>query len=405
MMAWTLPFNMEVVISLILSAGARNLPDLTLLGMVLLAQAAAVFYLLREPAAHSQSWIRRTILASGGASGIVLIVGFLLMFARVSRYFPVSAASWIRGSAMIWAFLSVLWTGSFLMWQVLKAFGREDHSPVRRQFLNATGAALFVAPVAAVAYGVFVERTNIRLREQKIMIPGLPEDLDGLRIVQLTDIHLSPFLSEKELGRCVGMANETNAHLALVTGDMISVNRDPLDACLKHLSGLHSEAGIFGCLGNHEIYAGCEDYATEHGARLGIRYLRMESAKLKFGGTVMNLAGVDYQRFRAPYLVGAEKLVQPGVFNVLMSHNPDVFPDAARQGYDLTIAGHTHGGQVRVEILRQDMNIARFFTPYVDGLYQERGKTIFVGRGIGTIGLPARLGAPPEVALLRLCRS
>lgn len=380
-----------------------------LLGVVLLAQAAAVLYLLRGPAARSQAWVRRTILASGGASGIVLTVAFLLMFARVARYFPVSAALWTRGSAMIWGFLSVLWTGSFLVWRALAAIVKPAHSAVhtdaRRQFLKATGAALFMSPVAALGYGVFVERTNIRLREQKIAIPGLAEDLDGLRIVQLTDIHLSPFLSERELAHCVGIANETNAHLALVTGDMISGSRDPLDSCLKHLSGLHSEAGIFGCLGNHEIYAGCEDYATEHGARLGIRYLRLESAKLKFGGTVMNLAGVDYQRFRAPYLVGTEKLVAPGVFNVLMSHNPDVFPQAARQGYDLTIAGHTHGGQVRVEILRQDMNIARFFTPYVDGLYREGGKTIFVSRGIGTIGLPARLGAPPEVALLRLCRS
>jgi predicted MPP superfamily phosphohydrolase len=103
--------------------------------------------------------------------------------------------------------------------------------------------------------------------------------------------------------------------------------------------------------------------------------------------------------------LGAEKMIEAGVFNVLLSHNPDVFPVAARQGYDLTVAGHTHGGQVRVEILREDLNIARFFTPYVDGLYREQGRTIFVSRGIGTIGLPARLGAPPEVALLRLCRS
>jgi predicted MPP superfamily phosphohydrolase len=98
-------------------------------------------------------------------------------------------------------------------------------------------------------------------------------------------------------------------------------------------------------------------------------------------------------------------MIEPGVFNVLMSHNPDVFPVAAKQGYDLTISGHTHGGQVRVEILREDLNVARYFTPFVDGLYEEGGRSIFVSRGIGTIGLPARLGAPPEVALLRLCRS
>jgi predicted MPP superfamily phosphohydrolase len=88
-----------------------------------------------------------------------------------------------------------------------------------------------------------------------------------------------------------------------------------------------------------------------------------------------------------------------------MSHNPDVFPVAAEQGWDLTFAGHTHGGQVKVEILGDDLNLARFFTPYVDGLYRNGSSAIFVTRGIGTIGLPARLGAPPEVALIRLCRT
>jgi predicted MPP superfamily phosphohydrolase len=306
---------------------------------------------------------------------------------------------------MIWAMLSVLWTGAWLVWQAMAALTRGIHSDARRGFLKASGAALFAAPLAVTGYGVFVERHNIRLREQQIAIPGLAEDLDGIRIVQLSDIHLSPYLSEKDLAHAISLANETNAHLALVTGDMISYDRDPLDICLKHLSGLRAEAGIFGCLGNHEIYAKCEDYATEQGARLGIRYLRSEAARLKFGGATMNLAGVDYQLFHKPYLIGAEKMIVPGMFNLLMSHNPDVFPVAARQGYDLTIGGHTHGGQVRVEILRADLNIARYFTPFVDGLYSRDGRSIFVSRGIGTIGLPARLGAPPEVALLRLCRS
>jgi hypothetical protein len=186
---------------------------------------------------------------------------------------------------------------------------------------------------------------------------------------------------------------------------MITTGEDPLNICLQNLARLRADAGIFGCLGNHEVYANAEDYATARGAQLGIRYLRSEAVRLQFGGAVMNLAGVDYQRFHEPYLVGSEKMVEPGVFNVLLSHNPDVFPVAAGQGFDLTVAGHTHGGQIRVEILREDLNVARFFTPYVEGLYQKDGRSIFVSRGIGTIGLPARLGAPPEVALLRLCRS
>jgi hypothetical protein len=90
---------------------------------------------------------------------------------------------------------------------------------------------------------------------------------------------------------------------------------------------------------------------------------------------------------------------------VLLSHNPDVFKVAASQGYDVTIAGHTHGGQVNVEILRQDLNVARYFTPYVRGLYRHGNAVIYVSSGIGTIGVPVRIGAPAEVAVLRLCAS
>ncbi len=164
-----------------------------------------------------------------------------------------------------------------------------------------------------------MQRLNIRMREQNVTIPGLPEDLNGLRLVQLTDIHLSPFLSERELRYAVGMAIETNAHVALVTGDKDFLGRRDLDICLRRLAELRSEAGIFGCLGNHEVYAGVEDYTTEQGARLGIRYLRLEAAPLKFGGSTMNMAGVDYQRFRHPYLTGAEKMIAPGTFNAAVA--------------------------------------------------------------------------------------
>ncbi len=393
-----------VVIRILAGAAAQNLADLTLLVFVLLVQALGIFLLWRQPVGQ-KPWVRRLIFIGGSISCGILGLGFLLLFNHVIRIFPLWLGTWLRGGSLMWGMISVLWTGALLVSLGLKKAINPKNLAGRRKFLNLVSASLFAAPVAVVGYGVFVQRFNIRLREQKISIPGLPPDFEGLRIVQLTDIHLSPFLSVKELARAVAMANETVAHLALVTGDMISGFRDPLDTCLKELSKLGAEAGIYGCMGNHEIYAGAENYAAYAGARLGIKYLRSQAVRLKFGGTTMNLAGVDYQRFRAPYLVGAESMVQPAMFNVLLSHNPDVFPVAARQGYDLTISGHTHGGQVRVEILREDLNIARFFTPFVDGLYQRDGRSIFVSRGIGTIGLPARLGAPPEVALLHLCRS
>lgn len=393
---------MEVVPLVILS---RHLPDLIALGVVLLVHIAAVLWILRGPAARAPLWARRAIWACALVSFGVLNIGFLLRFSRVAQYFPPWWPSWGRGIAIAWALLSVLWILALAVSSVVPRI-RPEYSAPRRNFLRAANGLLFAAPAAALGYGVFIERLQLRLREETISVPGLHPDLDGIRLVQLTDIHMSPFLTEKELARAVAMANETRAHIALVTGDLITVPNDPLDVCLARLAGLRADAGIFGCLGNHEMYSNVEDYVTENGARLGLRFLRRAAVPLKFGDAVLNLAGVDYQPFRRPYLMGGvRKLVQPGALNVLLSHNPDVFPVAARQGYQVTIAGHTHGGQVRVEILRQDLNIARFFTPYVDGLYREGGSSIFVSRGIGTIGLPARLGSTPEVALLRLCRT
>lgn len=91
------------------------------------------------------------------------------------------------------------------------------------------------------------------------------------------------------------------------------------------------------------------------------------------------------------------------MLNVLLSHNPDVFPVAAEKGFDLTIAGHTHGGQITVEILGDAVNFARFYTPYVYGRYEQQEKFIYVSRGLGTVGMPVRVGAPPEVSLIKLC--
>ena len=137
---------------------------------------------------------------------------------------------------------------------------------------------------------------------------------------------------------------------------------------------------------------------------VGIRFLRGEAQALRFGNATLNLAGLDFQpqRMRDRYLHGAERLIVPGATNILLQHNPDVFPAAARQGYNLLLAGHTHGGQVTVEILDQSINPARFFTPYVYGLYRQGNAAAYVTRGIGTIGIPARIGAPPEISLLRL---
>jgi len=304
-------------------------------------------------------------------------------------------ADWARGLAMLW----VLVTGGLFaaVWLVRRS---PAFDPSRRRLLAAGATA---APALFAGFGALLERNRFGVVEQRIAFPGLPRDLDGLRIVQLTDIHLGPFLEETELRRVVAMANELRPHLAVVTGDLITGRAGRLSDCLRILAGLEADAGVYGCLGNHEMVARCEARAKREGAALGIEFLRQEARRIRFGGSSLNLAGVDYQRMWRPYLVGAETLLAPGAFNLLLSHNPDVFPVAAGQGWHLTLAGHTHGGQLTLGILQQYINVARLFTDYVYGLYRRGPAAIYVSRGIGTVAVPARLGAPPEIALIQLC--
>ena len=333
------------------------------------------------------------------AVALVIIAGVATSPIRIGSKLSSGPAQWTKGLALL-AAAWVLYSVPVLL--VFRSISRR--MPERRRFLRAAAGGTLALP-GILASAAYIARQDLRYREFDIAMPGLPKDLQGLRIVQISDIHLGAFVNEDLLARAVAMANESRAHIALVTGDLISRVGDPLDLCLQRLSKLRADAGIFGCLGNHEIYAFAEQYTAAEGARLGMRFLRQASEVLRFGSAELNLAGVDYQPRKEPYLRGAEKLIRPGATNVLLSHNPDVFPVAAGQGFDLTLAGHTHGGQVNFEILHQHVNIARFFTPYIYGRYERGGKSLFVTRGIGTVGAPARLGAPPEVALIRLCAS
>jgi len=332
-----------------------------------------------------------------------LALGLILSVPTASRLPLTPFLGWLRAVSMLWAFTS---TAAWLIYRVLRLFRwrTEEADPTRRALLRTAGTAAVAAPFALIGFGTFVERTAFGVREIDIPVPDLHHDLEGLRLVQISDIHLSPFLNEREFARVVDAANGLRAHVMFVTGDLISGRGDPLDACLDQISRLRADAGVLGCLGNHEVYARTEEYTTVQAARMGISFLRGQARRLRFGNATLNVGGVDYQKMsdRHHYLPGAERMLSPGALNILLSHNPDVFPVAAQQGWNLTLAGHTHGGQVNFEILHYGLNVARFYTPYVYGRYTAGRSSIYVTRGIGTIGMPARLGAPPEISMLRL---
>lgn len=342
---------------------------------------------------------RRLLVVSAVAALCGLAVNFPFLGMLLP---PGDLFTWVRGVAILWAILICGTTGA--IWVSRRMEKPEPPTDIaRRGVLQVAQAAVVAAPALALGYGTFYERRKLTPLEVNLRIPGLPRDLDGVRIAQLSDIHMSSFLSAKDLAAAVEMANGFRPHISVVTGDLITRIGDPLDDCLAELKRLKASDGVWGCLGNHEIYAECEGYVAEQAAKFGLRFLRGEAETLHFGDAQLRLAGVDYQRMHGRYLVGAKALQTPGAFQVLLSHNPDVFGVAAEQGWDLTLAGHTHGGQVTVEYLNQHLNFARFFTPYVYGHYEKEKSHLYVTRGIGTVGVPVRIGAVPEVALVRLC--
>lgn len=349
---------------------------------------------------------RRTARAAIILFDVLVVVCYACTFSALQGMLPLPGRFGLVMGACALTYLMTA-TGVMLVrqvFQVLRKVLKADVNPGRRRVLNSIGNVLMASPFAVVGYGALVQRTDFRVREVDVPVPGLPDDLDGLRLLQLSDIHLSAFLSERELARVIDASNELRPHLAVVTGDLISGHSDPLEACIRQIARLKADAGVFGCMGNHEVYARAQKSTAELGARAGVRFLRQESQQLRFGNRVLNLAGVDFQShsIKDHYLEGAGRMVVPGAMNVLLSHSPDVFPVAVNQGYNLLLAGHTHGGQVNVEILDQSITPARFFTPYVYGLYRKGGASAYVTRGIGTIGIPARIGAPPEISMLRL---
>ena len=290
--------------------------------------------------------------------------------------------------------------------------------PSRRHFFKAATAAAGAAPFLGAMYGFAAERLNYQVRRVEVPLANLPDALDGMKIAQLSDIHLSGYISRNDVRRAVDMANELSADLSVVTGDFITGASDPLADCIEEIRKLAAPLGVYGCNGNHEIYAKAEDAAERLFAQAEMKLLRKENALVTFRGAQLNLIGVDYQRERGPggyriqTLAGVEKLVRRDMPNILLSHNPNSFNRAAEIGIELSLAGHTHGGQVQVEILDHRLSPARFITDYIAGLYSrplgtgENAATkvshLYVNRGLGTVGAPVRLGVPPEITLITL---
>jgi len=284
----------------------------------------------------------------------------------------------------------------------------------RRNFLAQATTAVGLVPFVGSFYGLVVERTDVETTNYRVPLDRLPRGFHGFRIAQISDLHVGPFMSAAEIRRVAEMANRLKPDLILLTGDYVTWDPSTQSAVVDALSGLHAPHGVFGTLGNHEKWTHTEDSITQLFTAQGTVILRQQNTTLRAGGDELNLIGVDYEsrRHMGPhnegvvrqYLASVEPLVRHDTVNILMSHNPNTFDRAAELGIDLSLAGHTHGGQVTMEFISPDICPSRFVTSYVVGWFEKPGGKLYVNRGIGTIGVPMRIGAPPEITVYELVR-
>ena len=400
-------------------------------GISLVVISSQVFW-IRRVAALSKKFITHTRWRKIFGTVGLLTYLFLLASSIVSAdngsrltlrnaLLEVPFSIWFVGSVLGFLLVLIFWMLSAVAnasgW-VFKKFTDNAHPPLislgRRRFLHQTAIALSAAPFVAGTYGFFYGRLNLETTHQRIRLRGLPKAFEGFRIVQLSDLHISPFMPAEEIRKYVTITNQLKGDLVALTGDFLLYDLSTQTAVVQALSPLKAPFGVFGCMGNHEYMTRTEESITRLFASQHIRMLRQERATIQSNGEAFNLIGVNYEQGRFSedheghlvdrYMQSCEGLIVPNTTNILLNHNPNAFDRAAELGVDLMLTGHTHGGQLSLEFAYRGLCLSRLATPYVSGWYGKGGSQAYVNRGIGTTGLPIRVGARPEITVFELLR-
>ena len=269
-------------------------------------------------------------------------------------------------------------------------------------------------------YGVVKGRFDFEIVNQSIQFDNLPDSFSGLRIVQLSDIHIGSFFdNHEEVKAAINKVNELKPDYIFFTGDMVNNYAWELDGWEEIFGSLKAQYGKYSILGNHD-YAdyvkwdneadklkNLEDLKQRH-AKMGFELLLNESVKLEKDGEFIELLGLENWgkgRF-AKYgdLVETMKHTAPESFKILMSHDPSHWDEQVleKTSINLTLAGHTHGMQYGVKIGSFQFSPVQFRYPRWAGIYTEGKQHLYVNRGFGYIGFAGRVGISPEITLLEL---
>lgn len=264
------------------------------------------------------------------------------------------------------------------------------HFKLEILFFNA-----FFVGVILLIWAVFIEPGLLETRKYKISVKGL----EGLRIVFLSDLHLAPG-HEKKLKKIVEKVNRQNPDIILLGGDFVNGHKFSTSMSAANISKglreLKAKHGVYAVLGNHDAYLGGQKIEMEF-AKCGLRILKNENIKIDRNFGSFYLAGVEDFYTGTPDVMQALKgTVQP---RILLTHSPDIVPDMPTN-VDLILAGHTHGGQVKMPFWGALITSSIYGTKYAEGLIEETGKKMIVTKGIGTSLLPLRFNCRPEIVVI-----
>lgn len=274
----------------------------------------------------------------------------------------------------------------------------------KRAILFSIGALVFIG-LALLFWAFVIEPNRLVLNEVEIKLPEWPSSLNHLKIVSVADLHAGTrYINEAKLERVVAMVNQTQPDLIVLLGDFVSQNKDDQvlmepEKIADKLKGLRARYGVFAVLGNHDWWYNGQ--RVKHALEAaGIRVLENDVAQIQMNGQTVWLLGVPDYWTRQPLDIrpALAKINSPGPI-IALTHNPDVFPELPAN-ISLTLAAHTHGGQVNFPFIGRLIVPSRYGQRYAAGYIQENNRQLFVTTGIGTTGIAVRFRVPPEIAVL-----
>jgi predicted MPP superfamily phosphohydrolase len=349
----------------------------------------------------------RKLLAFFMASATLMTVGPLLY--RVLEAPAGSPADLV----LQWTQFTLLgWIGAvFLVFLFAEIFqlGVRRFDPGKRIFLTeGVGRTLLAGTTLTSVAGFFEATSGPEVVPVEITLPNLPRSFNGLRIVQLSDVHVGPLIHRGYLEKVVEQTLAEKPDLIVITGDLVDGSVNQLREQIAPLGRLKAPEGVYFCTGNHEYYSGAKEW-IDHLGTLGITVLGNSNRILKRTGADgkeerLLIAGVhDYQAARfepthASSPFDAVRTPEPVACKVLLAHNPFSIKEAVDAGFDLQLSGHTHAGQFYPYSF-----IVKTVLRYSEGLYRVNERTqLYVNRGTGFWGPPNRFGKRAEITSIRL---